>query len=185
MSSMIGGILQGVGSGATGLSQKTAADASANALDYSASLADQNAQIEKDQANADSQTIQKNLYRQIGAQRTAAAASGVGVDGSVLDVLEETNRQGAVDVQRRQYQGALAARSANISANLDRFYAKAGRKTRSILGAASAANTGASVYNTLSQSSSPKTTKTTNTTASFGSGGMGGFGDSYSTSYGE
>jgi hypothetical protein len=152
VSSAIGAVGGAIG----GLGGKLAASSQANALEYGANLKDENAGIALDQARADEKTIQKNIYRQVGAQRAAAGASGIGMDGSILDVIDESNREGAVDVQRRQYAADLEARSHHIDADLDRYYGRVARKAGTMVAVSGGVGAVGKAYGSLSESSTAK-----------------------------
>ncbi len=148
----VGSAVGAVGGAIGGLGNKYAASSQANALEYSSQLHDQNKGVIEDQTKADVSQLRSNMYKQIGSQRAAASASGVGVDGSVLDVLEESTRSGILDRQRREYQGQLDQRNEGISSYLDKFYAASSRKSGTMMAAAGGVQAAGSAYSSLSKS---------------------------------
>jgi len=72
-------------------------------------IANQNAQLSRDMAAADMETIRKRSRMAAGSIRASTAASGLSLEGSPLDVLESSVAEGEKDAYRRKYQGDLQA----------------------------------------------------------------------------
>jgi hypothetical protein len=115
------------------------------AAEFNANIAEQNAQIEREQTISQVRQADREQYLRMGAIKAAQGASGGRAEGSVLDILADTAAQGELQRQDIVYQGALRERGHRNSAALDRFdgamakkqsYLKAGSELLS--GAASA-----------------------------------------------
>jgi len=79
----------------------------ASAEKHNAKAAERNAQIARQQAAADAEAQQRDARKRIGAQRAAIGASGVGIEGSPLDALEESAANAELDRQNILYRGRL------------------------------------------------------------------------------
>ena len=95
---------------------------------FNATIATQNAEISRDNAEAQAtQQDRENLLR-LGAIRAAQGKSGGTASGSVLDVLADTAAQGELERQNIVYQGELRARGFANTATLDEFGGKNAEK---------------------------------------------------------
>lgn len=77
--------------------------------EYNAEIARRNAQIAQQQTQMDLETAQRNKVRALGSIRAAAGASGVALEGSVLDVLESSAIEAERTAQMIKYKGELRA----------------------------------------------------------------------------
>lgn len=126
--------LSAFGAYQSGQNQAAAAQASAQAqaanaaaATYNAQIADQNAQIMRDQEAAAVASQQRDAARTIGAMIAGYGASGVqGDTGSPLDVLADSARTAELDKLTLQYNYELKARDYNNQATLDRMNAANG-----------------------------------------------------------
>lgn len=146
---LIGGasVVQAVGSIRSG-------NAAAAAANYNANLADQNARIAlQTSAEATRQQRVRN-YKALGAIRANVSASGVTLDGSPLDVLEESARTAEMDALTTQYQGQLQAWGYQNSADLYRQNARQA-VTGGYWGAASALLKGGAGFAALQAGATP------------------------------
>ncbi len=123
------------GAGVSALGAISEGKAKSRAYGIQADIDERNAGIALDQGEADVVTLRKNIYRTVGAQRAANAASGLAAS-DVLDVIAETNTEGELDVQRRRREATLEAEGLRTQANLNRFYGKQARRA-GYVGAAS------------------------------------------------
>lgn len=106
------GTLQGAASAAR---QGEAAKAAA---DFNAQVARRNAQIATQQAEADAARQKQVAFKKIGEMTAAYGASGVTLEGSPLDVLEESVRTAEQDRQNILYKGKLRAMGYESDADL-------------------------------------------------------------------
>lgn len=113
--STVGTALSGVMSAASALSsgqsQSSAAQYNAAVARNNAIVAQQNAQIAADQAAADARRQRDQAIKEKGKMRAAYGASGVTVEGSPLDVLEESALNAELDALITEYNGGLRARA--------------------------------------------------------------------------
>lgn len=86
---------------------------------YNARMLRRSAAIARDQAAAEAIQHSRAARKTIGAMRAAYGASGVTVDGSALDVLEESVRLAEIDNQTIKYKGELRAIGAESAAALE------------------------------------------------------------------
>lgn len=100
------------------INQGKAAQAAAK---YNASIADQNAQVARDQTILQVRQADREAYLRTGAIRAAQGASGGKEAGSVLDVIADTASQNELQRQDIVYQGSLRQRGFQNTAALDRF----------------------------------------------------------------
>lgn len=134
--------LQAIGAIRQGNSQAQASNYNANLADINATLADQQtAENVRRQREANAKTL--------GKIRANYSASGVTLDGSPLDVLEESARTAEMDALTTQYQGQQLAWSYRNSADLYRRNASQAR-TGGFIGAAAALLKGGASYAALS-----------------------------------
>jgi hypothetical protein len=108
--------------------------ASANAKSQ-AQAADYNAQVSRNQAysamqeSTSAQLAQRRRAGQVlGAQRAAAAQSGVGMGGSTGDVLEQSGALAELDALNLAYEGDLRAKGYMGQADLDAWNATQARR---------------------------------------------------------
>lgn len=102
----------------------SAANAQAKAAKFSAKVADQNAAAARRQAEADSTRQQRLIDKQLAKRRTAFGASGTGLAGSPLDLLEDVAAEGQLDVLGIRQRGLARAREFDISASQSRARAR-------------------------------------------------------------
>lgn len=88
--------------------------------DYNAKIEERNAAVARDQANAAALRQQRSANKIIGGMRAAYGAAGVSVEGSPLDVLEESAGQAELDRLTILHNGELKAIGAIDNAALDR-----------------------------------------------------------------
>ena len=123
--------------------------------EHDAQVAGRDAAVARDQANAEVLRQQKVARRTIGAARAAYGAAGVTIEGSPLDVLEESAVNAELDSQTIRYRGELRALGATDAAALSRFegrqaeragYVNAAGQIFGSMGGASAPNTGSGFF---------------------------------------
>ena len=107
--SAIGGIQQG--------------KAASNAATYNAQIAERNAIIARQQAAADEQRQRRMGVLRLGAARAAYGEAGVELEGSPLDILEQSAAQEELDALTIRYKGELRGMGAESEAALNRAQA--------------------------------------------------------------
>lgn len=124
--------------------------AQAQASEYNAAVARNNAQAARQESTA-AQIAQQRRGRQIlGAQRAATSQSGVGFGGSSGDLLEQSGTFAELDALNLAYEGEVRASGFMAQSDLDSYYARVSKtnassaRTSGYLGAASALATGGS-----------------------------------------
>lgn len=118
------------------------ARAESNAAKFNAAQAERNAQVARSNAAADAQAQSRDARRRIGAARAAYGAAGVSLEGSPLDVLEQSAAEAEMDKMNILYKGELQAMGYEDTAALNRSRAK-DAQTAGIFGAGKAVLTGA------------------------------------------
>ncbi len=127
---IIGGVISAIGS----LQQANAQAASA---EYNAKVAERNKRAVKNQTESEIEDRQVEHRRQLGSMRASYGASGLQMEGSPLDVLEDTATEQAFDISKIRYQGAMKAEGYSEQAALYKLEAKSA-KTAGWIGAGSA-----------------------------------------------
>jgi len=102
--------------------------AAKKAGDFNAKVSLQNAEAARSQASMRASQQERETMLRMGAIRAAHGASGGTADGSVLDVLADTAAQGEMQRQNLVYQGEMAARGYQNTAQLDIFGGQAEQK---------------------------------------------------------
>lgn len=113
-------------------------ESNAEASEYNAAVARQNAQIATEQGVAAVQAQQRSAFQQIGAARAAYGASGVQSDsGSASDILAQSAAMSTLDKLTTQYNYQIKALGYTNQAQMD-DYAASSYRTSAILNAAAA-----------------------------------------------
>lgn len=98
---------------------------------YNQQLGERSAGIARGQTAAEITRQQRHARRVQGAARAAAGASGVTMEGSPLDVLEDNATQAELDTLTLKYRGELRAQGYEQAGSMERFKgdssARAGR----------------------------------------------------------
>lgn len=123
----------------------SAGKAQANAANYEAQLADRNAKIARNQAEAEQEDQRRENIRQRGAIRAAYGASGIEMAGSPLDVLSDTALEQELDVARIGYRGELKAIGEADKAEMARVSASNAKQAGAIGAISAITKTGASL----------------------------------------
>lgn len=115
----------------------------ANAVgNYNAQVAENNASAERQRAAYEAGITRDRVRQVVGAQRAAAAASGLDVQsGTPVAVLGDTAKQGELDVLARLYSGESAARASQNDATMFRAQGRA-QKQAGFINAASSLMSG-------------------------------------------
>lgn len=113
----MGEIFQAAGAVAEGEAQYKAAK-------YNAALARKNASYIRGQSISDAYKSNIEGRKQIGEMRASYAASGVTIEGSAFDVLQESARAAKQDEMNLRYQGERQAQAVEQGATLTEFEGK-------------------------------------------------------------
>ncbi len=111
--------------GALGAIQE--ARASSAASEFNAKIADNNAIVSEQNAAAEEKRQRRMAGRQAANSRVAIAASGVRLEGSPLDVLEDQALEAELDALNLRYGGQLQASNYRSQAQLERSAARSAR----------------------------------------------------------
>ena len=93
--------------------------------EYNAAIAERNAGIARDQANADAEAQGRFARQKIGAARAAYGASGVTLEGSPIDVLAMSASNAELDRLNILHAGEIKAMGYRDTAQLDRMKGEA------------------------------------------------------------
>lgn len=97
------------------------ADSAKKMAKYNAALGERQAGITRDQTNADLARQRRAARKMLGTMRAQYGAAGVNVEGSPLDVLEESAANAELDHLTLKYRGDLKAQGYEMGAELDRY----------------------------------------------------------------
>lgn len=159
------GSLAGTAFSVVGALNKASAESSA--AKTNAEVSRQNAVAASEQAAAE-EARQRRIARQVqGAGRAAVGASGVSLEGSPLDILEQNAINEELDALNIRYRGQLAARSANIEADQYSLSARTAKTSGYLSAAGKLLSGAASAYGNYYKGTS---------TAAAASAGYGGTG---------
>lgn len=104
------------------------AQANSAAANFNAQVSERNAVVARQQAAADEARQRSITQRRLGSIRAAYGASGVTMEGTPLDLLEDSAAQAELDALTIRYKGELAAIGAGDDATLQRARAKSARE---------------------------------------------------------
>jgi hypothetical protein len=96
------------------------AKAERNAAKFNAAMAERNAAIAQEQTRAELSSQRRRASKALGGMRADYGAAGVNIEGSALDVLEDSVVQSELERQNIGYQGALRRQGYQADANLNR-----------------------------------------------------------------
>lgn len=117
-----------IGSIKQGQAQKAQYDAQANAAEYNATVARQNAQVAGAQASAQEEQQRRKFRALQGEAIAGMAQSGTALDGSNADVLRQNAVANELDALTIRYEGQMKSRGLNAQADLDTLNAQASRR---------------------------------------------------------
>jgi hypothetical protein len=124
-----GGIMSATGAIAQGNAARAAGE-------YNAQLAEQNAVLAQQQAAEEERRFRVGANKRLGAMRAAYSASGVTMEGSPMDVMEESMRTSEIDALTIRQGGRASASAYQSEAQLARM----GGRTRQQAGYLSASS---------------------------------------------
>lgn len=138
-----GTALSAYGSYSQGQAQAAQAKAAANAANYNATVARNNAQLALEQGNANEESQRRHARMALGQQRAALAEAGIGLEGTGGDLYEQSASGAELDAQNIRYGAQLQSTSYLNQSNLEMAQAKqysrnaANASTASYIGAGS------------------------------------------------
>lgn len=124
-----------IGPAISAIGQIREGEAANSAAQYNAQVAEQNAQTTLAQSAEEERRLRVMARKQIGDARANYGASGVSLEGSPLDVLEESAATAELDALTVRYGGQQKAQAYRNEAKLERFRGK-NSKTSGYLSAA-------------------------------------------------
>jgi hypothetical protein len=132
----LGSTLSTLGTAFSALSSITQANSASSAANFNARVAQRNAVIERQNAAADASKADRLARIRAGTNRATAGASGGGIAGSALDLLEDNALEEALSIATIRQQGEITASGFETTAAQDRMRAKSER-TKGFVGAGS------------------------------------------------
>jgi hypothetical protein len=128
-----------------GKAQQASYNAQAGANEYNAVVAQNNAKIAADQANAQEEQ-QRRHYRELqGKAMAGVAQSGTGFDGSNADMLAQSDVNNELDALTIRYEGINKVKSLESQAQIEKYNAAVNRSNGSAAMQAAKINAGAQV----------------------------------------
>lgn len=113
-----GGLISAYGQYQQGLAGKQAGE-------FNAQMAEQNAELAQQQAKEDERRIRAIGLKQMGDTRASTGANGLQMDGSALDVLQDTAQKVSLDALYARHRGEVQAVMYRNQARLDRYQGEA------------------------------------------------------------
>lgn len=104
------------------------ASAESNAAKFNAQVAENNARIARQNAVENAARQRRENQRRLGAIRAGFGASGISLEGTPLDVLEDSAAEAELDALTIEHQGALEAAGFSSSAALSRTRARSAKQ---------------------------------------------------------
>jgi len=108
---LIGGLMSGVmgmmAAGAQADAQEAAANQNARIAEYNRQVAERNKLAAMAEGDAEAREQQRDNQRTLSSIRAAYGASGLALEGSPLDVMEDTALEGELDVSKTRYKAQL------------------------------------------------------------------------------
>jgi len=114
-------VVSTVGAIKQGQAQEASYKAQAQAQEYNATVARNNATAALDQANAKEEQQRRHFAMLQGQARAGAAQSGAGLDGSNSDLIQQNSVMNELDALNIRYEGQNTANGLQAQANLDQY----------------------------------------------------------------
>ncbi len=131
-------------------------EAAAHASEQEAALRDQAARDITSQSEEEARRQAILNKKQLGSMKAGYGASGVSLDGSALDILEESAAQGELDLIAIRTDGERRARMARGEADISRGRAGSQRQGAYMSGAGNFLSGAAGAYNNYADNKPPK-----------------------------
>jgi len=116
----------------SGLGAVQQLNAQAAASEYNARVADRNARTVLQQTESEAESQRREGRRKLSAIRAQYGASGLTMEGSPLDVLEDSAMEVELDVQKTRYKGHMEALGYTEKAKLSRLQAESAKDARAL-----------------------------------------------------
>lgn len=143
-----------VGGGAvSAYGQLMQGQAAKQAGEYNAQVAEQNAMLSLQQSKEEERKFRIQARRQVGEIKASYGASGVQLEGSPLDVLEDNVEQMETDAQSIRQNGINRAVAFKNQARLDRFQGEMGLQGSYFSAAGSLLGAGSQAYGKMKRTS--------------------------------
>lgn len=113
----VSGIMGAMGALAEGSAKEAAANQNATIAGYNRSVALRNRGVVLSQANADAKDSQLELTRNLSTIRAAYGANGLALEGSPIDVINDTATEKSYDTTKILYKGDVQAAGYTDEAN--------------------------------------------------------------------
>lgn len=120
-------LLMGGGNILSGVGELFAGQAADKVGRYNAAMDMQNARLEEEQAVVGEDQQRRMSYKALSAIKAGYGAAGVTLEGSPLDVLEESATNAELDALMVRHGGAVRAQRYRASALLSRYEGKAAK----------------------------------------------------------
>jgi hypothetical protein len=146
--------LFGAGAAFQSLGVLQQSESQASAYEYNRKVALQNARVVREQGRADAAQQRVVSTKALGAMRANYGASGVAMDGSALDILEESTMQAELENQNILYNAEVQAIGYINQARVYKYAASTTRTGGFLSSAAAALGGAASVMASLPVGSS-------------------------------
>ena len=104
-----------------GVSALSQANSEKQAADANAKMAKVAAVVENQQAGQQEESQRRRARQILGMQRAALGQSGIGLDGSARDIMDESAATAEYDALTIRYEGALRSRGLNFEASQEKF----------------------------------------------------------------
>lgn len=114
---IVSGITGAVGAMMEGEAKQAAAQQNANIADYNRQVSLRNRGVVLSQAQADAKDSQRELQRNLATIRTAYGASGLALEGSPIDVMNDVAKEKSYDTTKILYKGDVQAAGYTDEAN--------------------------------------------------------------------
>lgn len=115
--SIVGGAVSAVGALAQGSAKQASDQQNANIAGYNQSVSLRNRGVVLSQAGADAKDSQLQLTRHLSTIRAAYGASGLALEGSPTDVINDQAKEGSYDTTKILYKGEVQAAGYTDEAN--------------------------------------------------------------------
>lgn len=94
--------------------------ASARAAEFNARISSANARLAEQRGDTQARLIRRQGRQALGRQRAAAAASGVAMEGSILDIMADSRYQIERDALTAKFNAGVEARGQQMQASVQR-----------------------------------------------------------------
>ena len=144
-------VVSAIGAIQQGEAQAASQRAQAQANDFNATVARNNATIASDQANAKEEAQRRHFAALQGQAVAGVAQSGTGFDGSNMDVLKQNAINNELDALTIRYEGQNQAKGLMAQSQLDTYNASVNRMNASNAQTSGYLNAGANILSGASQ----------------------------------